>query len=379
MISFLLAFIPVIAPNSDKLPYTTDEQGVKVFELVAEEVEEEFAQGLVVKCWGYSGRSPGPVIEAVEGDRVRILVTNNLPEPTTVHWHGLLVPSGMDGVAGLSQPPIPVGETFQYEFTLQQHGTYMYHAHFDEITQIGMGMVGFFIIHPKEAEDPLVDRDFAIFLQEWAIPSGARVPNPQEMLDFNYFTFNGRVWPAADSLVIKKGERVRIRLGNLTMDNHPIHLHGYAFTVTASGGWTIPKTAQHSDNIVDVPVGSTKDIQFVANVPGDWAFHCHKTHHNMTGMHHGLPNFIGVDLSDIQPKIDHLFPDLMFHTTTMPMHDHLPLHGYDPMAGGPGPFGRIEMTGMFTIVKVRDEVLDARHASWYQNPPGTEVQQVEQK
>ncbi len=156
-------YTPVTTPNGVTLPFKLV-AGVKIFHLVAEEFQHEFAPGLVATCWGYNGRTPGPTIEAVEGDRVRIYVTNHLPEPTSVHWHGLRVPNGMDGVSGLTQPAIPSGKTFKYEFTLRDHGTYMYHPHYDEMTQMGMGMMGMFIIHPRNPVGPKVDRDFAIML-----------------------------------------------------------------------------------------------------------------------------------------------------------------------------------------------------------------------
>ena len=129
---------------------------------------------MIVNCWGYNGSTPGPTIEAVEGDRVRILVTNKLPERTSVHWHGILLPNGMDGVAGLNQPHIEPGETYAYEFTLRQHGTLMYHPHSDEMVQMALGMMGFFVIHPKAPEAPRVDRDFAIMLHEWFVAPGHR-------------------------------------------------------------------------------------------------------------------------------------------------------------------------------------------------------------
>src|SRR5438128_358658 len=152
-------YTPVVTPNGVALPWKLID-GVKIFHLVAEEVDHEFAPGLKAKCWGYNGRTPGPTIEVVEGDRVRIDVTNKLPEPTSVHWHGVLLPNGMDGVAGLTQQPIAPGETFRYEFTLRQHGTHMYHPHFDEMTQMSLGMQGLFIIHPcNPTHRP--DRDFA--------------------------------------------------------------------------------------------------------------------------------------------------------------------------------------------------------------------------
>ena len=187
-------YTPVIVPNGWTLPFTIID-GAKVFHLVAEEVDHEFLPGLVAKCWGYNGSVHGPVIEAVEGDRVRIFVTNKLEAPTTVHWHGVLVPSGMDGVGGLSQPAIQPGETFVYEFTLRQHGTLMYHSHHDEMTQMGMGMVGMFIIHPRDRQAPRPDCDFVLQMHEWAIPVGSNRPNPNEMTDFNVLTFNAPCVP----------------------------------------------------------------------------------------------------------------------------------------------------------------------------------------
>src|SRR5690349_2005131 len=181
---------PVITPGGATLPFRVVD-GVKVFHLIAEEIDHEFAPGLKAKCWGYNGSTPGPTIEAVEGDHVRIYVTNRLPEPTSVHWHGILLPNGMDGVAGLSHPAIPPGQTFKYEFTLRQHGTHMYHPHFDEMTQMGLGMMGSFIIHPRH---PKVrpDRDFTVMLSEWRIDPGTRRPNPNEMVEFNVFTMNSK-------------------------------------------------------------------------------------------------------------------------------------------------------------------------------------------
>ncbi|NNM44201.1 MAG: copper oxidase [Chlamydiae bacterium] len=344
-----LPYTPVIMPNGETLSYEMDKD-VKVFHLTAEPVKQEFTPGLVINCWGYNKRSPGPMIEAVEGDKVRIFVTNHLPDPTTVHWHGILLPNGMDGVTGLSQAPILPGETCKYEFTLKQHGTYMYHSHFDEVKQIGMGLMGFFIIHPKNPIQS-VDRDFAIFLHEWAIPEGSVDINPMEMSDFNYFTLNGRVYPGTDPLVVKKEEKVRIRFANLSMDNHPMHLHGYAFTVTGFSGWTIPKSAQYLGNTIDVVVGNTHDIEFVANAPGDWALHCHKTHHVTSGMNHGKP-------------MKEMAHDSDMSTNTL-LSD-----------GFPGPFGKIDMSGMFTILKVREGITNYNDPGWYKNPVGTVAEPI---
>ncbi|MBI1991962.1 MAG: copper oxidase, partial [Candidatus Omnitrophica bacterium] len=276
-----LPYTPVVTPNGSTLPWKMVD-GVKEFHLVVEEIEWEIAPGMTIKAWGYNGQTPGPTIEAVEGDRVRIYVTNKLPEMTAVHWHGVLLPSGMDGVAGLTQPGIPPGETFKYEFTLRQHGTQMYHSHGDEMTQMGMGTMGFFIIHPKKPAHH-IDRDYAIFLNEWFVEPGTSTPNVNVMTDFNIFTFNSRAFPGTAPLVAKTGERVRIRIGNVGQESHPIHLHGHNFKIVATDGGEIPGSAQWPETTVTVFPGQTRDIEFIAN-PGDWALHCHRRHHPMNAM-----------------------------------------------------------------------------------------------
>jgi manganese oxidase len=322
----LVAETPVITPNVGSLPWRK-EGDLKVFHLVAQPVRREFAPGFWVNCWGYNGSSPGPTIEAVEGDRVRIFVTNKLPEPTSVHWHGIILPNGMDGVAGLTQEVIPPGATFKYEFTLKQNGTFMYHPHSDEMFQIAMGMEGFFIIHPKAGDDPPIDRDFALFLHEWKVPIGAKTPNPWEMLDFNLFTFNSVLYPTIESLVVKQGERVRIRLANAMMSSHPIHLHGHEFFVTRKGGKKLPQAAQYSEVTVTVAPGETRDIEFIADNPGDWALHCHKTHHTMNQMSHDLPNLTGIYPGNLEQRIQRFFPDFMGLMGVDGMGEMFQMHG----------------------------------------------------
>lgn len=368
------SYTPVTTPNGTTLRPVMDGD-IKVFYLTAEPVQRLFSPGLVVNCWGYNGQTPGPTIEAVEGDTVRIFVTNKLPAPTTVHWHGILLPSGMDGVSGLSQKPILPGETCKYEFTLRQSGTHMYHSHFDEMTQVAMGMMGFFIIHPKTIpEDEKVDRDFCIMLQEWFIPIGGRTPDPMVMVDFNYFTFNSTVWPQTEPLVVKKGQKVRVRLGNLSMDSHPIHLHGYEFTVTAQGARRMKPYNQYEAVTINVPVGDTRDIEFVADAPGDWAFHCHKLHHLMSGMDHSVPNLIGVDLHDIEQKVQKFLPDFMAMGKNG-MGEMLEMDMPKPKNvlsfATSGPFGPIGMRGMFTVLKVGEGITSYNDPGWYQNPTGT--------
>lgn len=367
----LSLFIPVTIPNGTTLEYTLEE-GVKVFQLVAEEIVQEFQPGMKVTCWGYNGRTPGPVIEAVEGDRVRIFVTNKLPEPTTVHWHGLILPNDMDGVSGITQKPILPGETYKYEFTLVQNGTFMYHPHYDDMMQIGLGMAGFFIIHPKEKED--VERDFLIMLMQWAIPPGAKTPMPMSM-DFNYFTFNSTVWPKTEPLVVKKGERVRIRFGNLSMDNHPIHLHGHEFAITRTGAKKIPEAAQWTDVTINVPPGSTRDIEFDADYPGDWIMHCHKTHHaEMNGMGHMGVNMLHVPLGDVADRIRKHIPGFMemgekgMGEMFTPEHSMMERPSNFAPWGTPAPFGVNEMSGMFTILKVREGITSYKDPGWYAKP-----------
>jgi len=287
--------IPVETPDVPKLPYKV-ENGVKVFHLVAEVIEREFLPGKTVHAWGYSGSMPGPTIEVNQGDRVRIIVDNHLPEITSMHWHGLEVPIEMDGVPGISQDPIAPGGRFVYEFTLHQHGTFFYHSHMP--MQEMMGMIGLFIIHPKEPYRPRVDKDFGLILQEWAILPNNTIPNTLSM-EFNWLTINGKAGPATTPLIVKLGERVRIRMVNLGMDHHPMHLHGNTFYVTGTEGGRVPEAAWTPGNTVIVGVAQARDIEFEAKYPGDWMLHCHLPHHMMNQMAsmvgplhsggHGLP------------------------------------------------------------------------------------------
>jgi FtsP/CotA-like multicopper oxidase with cupredoxin domain len=272
--------VPVVSPDVPDMPWRL-ENGVKVFEVAAEHVRTEFVPGRFVDAWGFNGSVPGPTIQVNEGDRVRLVVENRLPEFFSMHWHGLEIPVSMDGMPGISQDPIKPGEKFAYEFTLKQNGTFFYHSHM--AMQEMMGMIGLFIIHPRRAHTPQVDRDFGIVLQEWAILPNNTIPNSLAM-EFNWLTMNGRAGPATTPLLCKVGERVRIRLVNLGMDHHPIHLHGHQFHVTGTEGGRIRTTAVIPENTVLVGVAQARDIEFVADNPGDWHFHCHLPHHMMNQM-----------------------------------------------------------------------------------------------
>jgi manganese oxidase len=370
--------------NGWTLPFRMN-NGVKEFHLVAEEIEHEFAPGSKAICWGYNGSTPGPTIEATEGDRVRIFVTNRLKESTSMHWHGLILPSGMDGVGGLTQPHIKPGETFAYEFTLRQHGSHMYHPHADEMTQMALGMMGLFIIHPKAGETVAIDRDYAFILHNFALHPGTRRPDPSVMQDFDLWTFNSKTFPAIETLVARTGERVRIRVGNLSMWNHPIHLHGVQFFVTGSDGGRWPRSQWRSEVTEIVGVGQMRDIEFTA-IPGDWAFHCHMSHHTMGPMGHEIPNTLGVNQKGLEEKVREMLPGYMaMGENGMAEHqDHTDSgHMQGPpntlaMMAGKGPFGNIEMGGMFTTVKVRDDLPKGSYADpgWYQHPKGTVASRV---
>ncbi|RZL12010.1 MAG: twin-arginine translocation signal domain-containing protein [Rubrivivax sp.] len=371
---------PVVTLNGWTLPWRMN-AGVKEFHLVAEPVVRELAPGMNAQLWGYNGQSPGPTIEVVEGDRVRIFVTNRLPEATTVHWHGQRLPNGMDGIAGLTQPGIPPGKTFVYEFVARRPGTFMYHPHADEMTQMAMGMMGFWVTHPK-VPHPLIDpvqRDFCILLNAYDIEPGSARPQTNTMLDFNLWTWNSRVFPGIDPLVVRQMDKVRVRIGNLTMTNHPIHLHGHEFTVTGTDGGPTPKGSRWPEVTTDVAVGQMRQIEFIADEEGDWPIHCHKSHHTMNAMGHDVPNMIGVDqqAQGLARRISRLIPGYMAmgdkgmgDMSGMGM--ALPANTL-PMMGGEGPYGSLEMGGMFSVLKVRGQQKagDYRDPGWYQPPPGT--------
>ena len=369
---------PVVTLNGWTSPWRMN-NGVKEFHLVAEPVVRELAPGMKAHLWGYNGQSPGPTIEVVEGDRVRIFVTNKLPEHTSIHWHGQRLPNGMDGVTGLTQKAIKPGQTFVYEFVARRPGTFMYHPHADEMAQMAMGMMGFWVTHPK-AKHALIDnveRDFCFLLNAYDIDPGSYTPRIMTMLDFNLWSWNSRVFPGIDSLNVRLGDKVRIRMGNLTMTNHPMHLHGHEFVVTGNDGGPTPLSSRFHEVTTDVAVGQMKQLDFIADAEGDWAFHCHKSHHTMNAMGHDLPTMIGVDHRGIVEKVSGLVPDYMvmgergmadMAEMQMPLPDNTL-----PMMGGDGPFGSVEMGGMFSVIKVRRDQRPGDYADpgWYVHPPGS--------
>src|SRR6202049_626558 len=367
---------PVVTLNGWTLPWRMN-NGVKEFHLVAEPFVREFAPGMKVYMWGYNGQSPGPTIEAVEGDKVRIFVTNKLPEETTIHWHGQRLPNGMDGVGGLNQPLIPAGKTFVYEFQLQRSGSFMYHPHSDEMVQMAMGMMGFFVVHPRDDAFRRVDRDFVFLINSHTVEPGNYVPKVSEMTNFNMWTWNSRVFPGIDPMVAAKGDKVRIRMANLSMTNHPIHLHGVEFNVSCTDGGWVPEQAAWPEVTVDIGVGQIRAIDFVANAPGDWAIHCHKAHHTMNSMGHDVRTYIGADIKKAAERLKKLVPGYTpMGTEGMGMMGEMEMPGPDntlPMMTGSGQFGPIEMGGMFSLVKIREGLSRDSYADPgpYKNPAGT--------
>jgi len=235
------------------------------------------------------------------------------------------------------------------------------------------------VTHPKQPHPLISDvqRDFCFLLNAYDIDPGSYTPNIMTMTDFNLWTWNSRVFPGIDSLNVRLNDRVRIRIGNLTMTNHPIHLHGHEFQVTGTDGGPLPLSARWNEVTTDIAVGQMRQIEFVADEPGDWAFHCHKSHHTMNAMGHKLPTMIGVEQADLVQKIQRLIPDYMamgkngmeeMVDMEMPMPDNTL-----PMMTGQGPFGGVGMGGMFSVVKVRADQApgDYSDPGWYKHPAGT--------
>jgi hypothetical protein len=229
---------------------------------------------------------------------------------------------------------------------------------------------------------PKVDRDFVLMSHEWRLDVGAKRPNPNEMTDFNVLTFNSKSFPATQPLLMRTGERIRIRLGNLSpMEHHPIHLHGLNFVVTETDGGRVPASAQYPETTVLVHVGSTRVIEFVPSEPGDWAMHCHMTHHTMTQMGHDIPIMLGANTKKLDQAMGKVVPAYMTMGTSgmggmgemeMPIPDNSL-----PMRGAPGPFGYIDMGGMFTFLKVRDELEPEDITGFYRYPAGSVVQKAD--
>jgi FtsP/CotA-like multicopper oxidase with cupredoxin domain len=256
------------------------ENGIKVFELTAKPVKWAILQDVTVTAWTYNGTAPGPMIRVTEGDKVRVVVKNDLPEPTTVHWHGVQVPNAMDGVPDVTQKPIKPGETFTYEFEAKPAGTFWYHSHVDGDVQVSVGLYAPFIIEPKNPTGSQPDVDVTLMLGEWRSVGGKTyAAMPMGGMEPNYFTINGKAFPATETINVKKGQRVRLRFVGTGQFIHPMHLHGMAFKVVATDGWPVPEAAQLTKDTLSIAPGERYDVEFVADSPGQWMLHCHILHH----------------------------------------------------------------------------------------------------
>jgi len=269
----------------------------RAFTLVAEPVRWEIQQGLVVDGWGYNGATPGPTIRVTEGDHVRVTLTNDLPAPTTIHWHGIDVPVAQDGVPGLSQNAVEPGETFVYDFIATNPGTRWYHSHVDSNMQIQLGLFGAFIIEPRVPEPVHYDREFTYLLSEKALDVTPAVALGEADVRHrtagngrggafapDLFLMNGKSGAAIDPVTVAVGERVRIRLINAGNLVHTIHTHGHSFTIIATDGNPVPIVARLTKDTVLIGPAERYDLELVANNPGIWMFHCHINNHAANGM-----------------------------------------------------------------------------------------------
>jgi manganese oxidase len=349
---------PALAPALVETPDLPDDLpfklvgGVKEFHLTAQPVKRELLPGFTSNHWGFNGTMPGPTIQVHEGDRIRIVLHNELPEPTSLHLHGLELQNRVDGVPFVVMDPVMPKASRSYEFHLHQEGTFFYHAHF--AMQEAIGMVGLLIIHPRKTHQPAVDQDFALIAQEFVIRPASNTPDTTAM-DFNFLTFNGRCGPYCTPLVCKLGHRVRIRVLNFsTADHHPIHLHGHTFWVTGTEGGRIPEPAWVPGNNVLVGVAQVREFEFIANNPGDWVMHCHMFHHMMNHMVSGVgPGSRGM-AKDGGEDPRYQVPAFPQGTGMMAMMtpEQVKKINSNPRTRGMRPHWFMGVHGLFTIVRV---------------------------
>lgn len=258
----------------------TEVDGFKVFELTTRMVRWTLTDDVTVNAMTYNGTVPGPMIRVREGDPVRVVVRNELDEPTTIHWHGMEVPNSMDGVPGMTQEPILPGETFTYEFVAKPAGTYMYHSHYEGDIQVSTGLYAPFIIDPKEIETNPPDVDVILMLSEWLVRDGLTyAAMPMSEMEPNYFSINGKSFPSTQTINVKTGQRVRLRFIGIGQFIHPMHLHGVPFKIVATDGHPVPELAQLTKDTLSIAPGERYDVEFTATEPGQWMLHCHILHH----------------------------------------------------------------------------------------------------
>jgi zinc transporter ZupT len=248
---------------------------IKTIHLIAEVKHWAPAPNVTVDAWTYNGTVPGPTIHVRQGDTLRVILTNHLPAPTTIHWHGMTVPADMDGTPGFSQAPVPPGQSFIYQFVVRQPGTYIYHTHVDDLNQLDRGLYGAVVVEPSAPDAQPVDRDYLMLISSWKVFSATE----------NYFSINGKSYPLGKPFLVRRGQRIRIREIDISgTEFHTMHLHGHHFQVVAVDGQPVAPDHRQSMSTVTLGPGEMRDIEFVADAPpGTWMFHCHVADHMMNG------------------------------------------------------------------------------------------------
>jgi FtsP/CotA-like multicopper oxidase with cupredoxin domain len=277
-----VSYVAPITARGDQVLQPRVEGGVKVFEIEVSAIRWNILPDVSVDAYAYNSQIPGPRLVLTEGDHVRINFHNALPESTTVHWHGLIVPNEMDGPAKVTQQPIPPGGSYIYEYTVGQHGTYFYHSHDHPDRQQALGLYGALIIAPKDPAAELnADLDYTIQLQEWLKREWLTYPAMlMEGALPNYFTINGKAFPATDVVPMKVGQAIKLRfIGTHNNFVHPMHVHGGPFEVVAVDGITLAERARYQADTVNVGPGQRYDVIWTARKPGKWLVHCHIPHH----------------------------------------------------------------------------------------------------
>ncbi|BDI20769.1 hypothetical protein ANSO36C_65710 (plasmid) [Nostoc cf. commune SO-36] len=277
-----IAYTAPVDARGDETLTPKLENGVKVFNLDVSLIKWNILPNVQVAAYAFNRQVPGPRIRVTEGDRIRIVVKNNLPEPTTVHWHGMILPNNMDGPADVTQKPIAPGASYIYEFTVKQAGTYFYHSHKDVDRQQTLGMYGALIIDPKnKPKTPAYDQDFVVQLQEWTVKQGYTFPAmPMEGLMPNFFTINGKAYPSTETINAKIGQKIRFRfIGSNNAFIHPMHIHGGPFKIIETDGNPLPAVAQIEKDTINVAPGERYDVIWTAREKGKWLLHCHIAHH----------------------------------------------------------------------------------------------------
>ncbi|MFU1796053.1 multicopper oxidase family protein [Paenibacillus azoreducens] len=272
----------------------------KEYTITAQASNLKVSKDKTLPVWTFNNSVPGPEIRVKVGETVKIKLKNELEEPVSIHWHGYPVPNEMDGIPGVTQDAVVPGKTFTYEFKATIPGTYWYHSHQDSVNQLDKGLYGALIV-----EDPndSYDRDYTLVLDEWMTSGSMDMEGMDhgkmnmgdmkgmdhsqmnmsdmgsmkghDMSMYDLYTINGKTGDTIDKLMVKEGEKVRIRLINAGYLTHTMHLHGHEFKVVASDGQSLTSPAVITDQGIAIAPGERYDLEFTANNPGSWLLEEH--------------------------------------------------------------------------------------------------------